>query len=223
MGLCIRAGYDNAISFSDFDDTDIKTIENCAWEKASDLLELSEVYSSSKPSFIFLPGHRKLLLSLPKAINSFTTKKRKKNLFQVSTKEAAEPIVEESIELLTENELIDLKSVLVEKLNKSARAIGLSLVFSENSIVSDIETYISNSLKTKKFPSYRCLVKCCFCDKRIPCTHNSTWQISNLESHLKVHIKSNTQVEHNASAKENFENAELNAVLGIQTSIHSSL
>lgn len=65
--LCIRSGYDNAISFLDFDDSDVKNIESCAWEKASDLLELPEIYSSHKPTFTFL--------ALPKRISDFKTKK----------------------------------------------------------------------------------------------------------------------------------------------------
>lgn len=209
--LCIRSGYDNAISFLDFDDSDVKNIESCAWEKASDLLELSEIYSSHKPTFTFLPGHRKLLLTLPKRISDFKTKKSRKNLFKVSNTEAAKPITEETIELLTEDEINNIKGDLVTRLNKSVSAIGLSANFSECSIVSDIETYISQSLKKTKSASYRCMVQCCSCAKRIPCTHNSSWRISNFESHLKSHAKERQN-------QENAHTEELNKVLGLKDS-----
>lgn len=215
--LCVRAGYDNAIVFLEFGEDDIKLIEQHARENESQLIKKSKIYCNIKP-FAFLPGHRKVLTSLSSKIRSFKSKKKcKKNLFQVTIAEASKAIVEETVELLTENELSDIKIKLLAKLNTFARSIGLRPDFSDSSIATDIETYIPTSLKRKKTASYRCLVKCILCNKRIPCTHNSHWQTSNFENHLKTHnnLNPNNQVGQNNGIAVNGGNSEeLNELLG---------
>lgn len=212
MQLCIKAGYDNAIVFLEFGEDDIKLIEQYAQEKESELIEKSAIYCNIKP-FAFLPGHRKVLTLLSSKIKSFKSKKKcKKNLFHVAKAEASKAIVEETIELLSNDELNDIKRKLLEKLNIFARSIGLSPDFSDSSISTDIEPYIPTSLKKKKTASYRCIVKCSCCNKRIPCTHNSYWQSGNLENHLRTH----TNLNPTSQANSNIEN-----VVGNTTAINS--
>lgn len=47
--------------------------------------------------------------------------------------------------------------------------------------IGDIQTCISRAGKVV----YKCSVPCPSCDSKIPCIFNKSWQISNLEKHLK--------------------------------------
>lgn len=231
--LCKKSGYDNALSFLNFDESDINTIEIHARQNAIELLEESEVYSTIKP-FEFLPGHRKILLTLESKIKSFINRKNKKNLFKISETEGSKldskPNVEETVELLTDNELNGIKSELLNKLNVSAKTIGLKITFSEQNIVSDIEPYISQSVKKRNTASYKCMIKCGLCCKRVPCTYIIKWQTGNFDNHLKTHavnlaeekIDENveqTQQEKDESSQLNSD--ELNSVLGLSNQTNS--
>lgn len=55
------------------------------------------------------------------------------------------------------------------------------------------------------------MVQCCSCAKRIPCTYNSSWRITNLESHIKSHAKERKN-------EENAHTEKLNKVLGLKDS-----
>lgn len=190
INICRRAGYDNALAILDFDVSDIKTIEEHTEQYSRDILNESDIYSDVRP-FVFKPGHKKLLLTLPNKIHGFKNCKSRKNLFNSTKLEASKPFVEkvvEEVELLTESEISDLREKLIDKINYSVRVCGLQAVFSTAEVVTDIEPYISHSLKNQKKPSYKCHVKCALCEKLIPCTHNSHWQISNLDRHLKNHL-----------------------------------
>lgn len=181
------------------------------------MLKESDLYSEVKP-FLFLPGHRKLLFTLPTKIHGFKNNKSRKNLFNIAKSQASTSIEEEYIELLTDTETDVLIQNLIKKLNSSARLIGLSAVFTQSEIVSGIETYISHTAIKLKNPSYKCMVKCALCNKRIPCTHNKLWQISNFEKHLKIHLSC-----HAINNPEDNNNANNNTSETIQQAAQSSV
>lgn len=193
--LLFRAGYDNAFSILDIDESDLKLIEEHAEQKSQDLLLKSGTYSEVKP-FRFLPGHKKLIYSLPKKIHGFKNKRCRKNLFNIPEVQAqVQTLAEETIELDSESEIAKLKENLLSKLNKSASVVNsnvdLNIIFTEAELTA-VEQYISNSIKVGRKaskPSYKCMVKCVMCEKNIPCTYNSYWQTSNLEKHFKLHIE----------------------------------
>lgn len=218
MEICKRSGYDNALAFLDFNESDLKILENFAEENLQELVKETDAYSEVKP-FAFLPGHRKLLIGLPNKIADFKNRKSKKNLFKTSKIEARAPYTEEVVEILTETEISKLKESLLQKINVCLLSIGLDSVFTETNLVSEFEIYISNTLKKLTKPSYKVLVKCILCDKRIPCTHNSHWQICNLDKHIKTHMNLSTT----ANIAPNKENSTNIQHIINQTEVHSML
>lgn len=134
----------------------------------------------------FKPGHRILIIAISKKAKQFLKDKlsTKKNDTEASTLEI--------VEILTPEEINNIRATLINKLNSSAQQNGLNIKFTENEI-SAIETYISHSQSATNKPSYKCIVKCALCQKSVPCTHNGHWQTSNLESHLKKEANNITQ------------------------------
>lgn len=196
LNVLIAAGYDNALSISEFNEADIVTIESFTEENLRDVLETSKIYANVKP-FVFLPGHKKLLIGLPNKLYSFKNRKCRKNLFATPKQEAqeigSEPQVigseVEVVELLTDDEINSLKKKLVKKLNSRAQSFGIETLFSVENIVSDLEPYIIQARSALNKVTYKCSVKCVQCEVSKPCTCVGHWQVSNLEKHLKEHLK----------------------------------
>lgn len=170
------------------DDTEIGIIEEFVTKNLQHLLKDSKLYTQSN-CFKFLPGHRRLLLSLPNKaidfINSKTKSKTKTNAEAVCGASSVKP--QQTIELLTDEEIEILKKSLILKLNNYTRTAGLTTEFKEDALVGSIDPYISHSRTSDKKPSYKCSIKCIFCAKVVPCTHHGYWQTSNLENHVKSH------------------------------------
>lgn len=197
VNILISAGYDSALSIADLNDNDIAVIENHVSQKlaqkSADLLQNSDLYSETNP-FQFLPGHRKLLLTLKSRAISFIEDNRKPN-----KKHTKVPLIEaersniEELELLTDEELNVMKNELLQKLSALSHTISLGLKFEDKNIVTSIDAYISNNskklnnYKKSNTPSYKCSVKCVKCERVIPCTHNIRWETGNIEKHLKTH------------------------------------
>lgn len=243
--ILIAAGYDNALSIENIDESDIKLIEEHAEQKSKHLIKQLENYNL-EDKFEFLPGHRKLLFYLKEKIREFQEIKISK-LFESSEELALTPAAatasgeesREEIELFTADERSDLKKTLLTKLNASASATTLHSEFTEEHIVSTIDVYISTSQIRRTNPrknissrhSYKCTVKCTNCDRVIPCTFTSHWQIGNLDKHLKTHISntdsnsisnhtSNDNIQPSISTSEQYKltiNEELDVVLGLIT------
>lgn len=188
----ICAGFDNAMSLTGINEEDIILIEQYAAENCRHLIDLD---IDEKGTFKLKPGHRKLVLNLSekvikyledKTLDKTKDKASKKKLDQ--SKENRTHNEYEEIELLSKQEITELKANLISKLIACARLNGLSIEFTEKEI-GDIETYISYSRTATNKPSYKCLVKCPFCTKFVPCTHNGHWQTSNLDKHIKKEAK----------------------------------
>lgn len=183
--ILVASGYDNAICVAEISEQDINDIEIHVNNNLTPLVQKSEVYKSLE-TFAFLPGHRKLLLSLPQKVKEFQNPKSKKNDENQNQK------TYEEIELLTENELEKLKNNLLTKVNSVAKAIGIKQVFTKDNFIGTLDTYISQSQCTNSKPSYKCTLKCVQCVKEVPCTWNGYWRVGNLDRHLKSHIEINT-------------------------------
>lgn len=218
--ILIESGFDNEISISELCNDDIKIIEEFVESNLKHSIENSGIYNLNE-KFVFLPGHRKLILSLPKRLKEFENNKKKR---KEKSETEQENVINEEIELLTQSEINDLKDKLLSKLTKSAKNYGLK-EFTEEEVLSSIDVYINHSNnKTHQKPSYKCIIKCIECEKQVPCTWNGYWQIGNLDKHLKNHMKNtvaqNAENQNNSNENHNKNNneKELNQVLGIQES-----
>lgn len=200
----ISSGYDCPLSIAGLDEEDIEIIQNHVANKASYLLKDHVIYSE-QPSFELLPGHRKVLFTLKHKAIEFGERKNKSN-----SRAASEEVV-----LLTENELAKIKEKLINKLNTKGSP-QIKVTFTELNIVTPIDPYISHNSRsfargkvTKS--AYRCDVKCCFCDKIIPCTFNKHWELGNIETHLKnKHLNVDSNINMNATLNETEINNMLN-------------
>lgn len=176
--ILISAGFDNALSIADLSDSDINIIQNHAQQNLKELISQSTVYRNTE-QFVFLPGHKKTLISLSVKAKEFIEQKKVHEQVQ-------------QMELLDVDEIEILKNKLFE--NTYCESLGLSTKFDEKNLTSSIDAYVShNSRHSNKKPGYKCTVKCISCVKQIPCTHNSRWETSNLEKHLKIHNEEQQQ------------------------------
>lgn len=195
----ILAGFDNAMSLSELEDSDIIAIEKFASEKCVHLIELD----SENGEFKFKPGHRKLLFNISKKANNFLEEKASK---KKQSQSQARGEVEE-IEILSSDEITKLRENLINRINATCKLHGLDILFTEQEI-SAIEPYISYSRSALNKPSYKCLVKCVVCDKSVPCTHNGHWQTSNLENHIKKEGKCREKAKTNSENTVQLQNTE---------------
>lgn len=132
-------------------------------------------------TFSFLPGHRKLLLTLSDKVKLFLNPIQRTQYQLQNTAE--------EVELFSDEEVVVLKKKLFDKLNSSVSTIEINKKFTEDNLIGSIDAFISQSRFSHGKPTYKCFLKCVECEKSIPCTFIGYWQISNLERHLKSHIK----------------------------------
>lgn len=141
--ILISAGYDNALSIAELDETDINVLQTYTQTNLKSLLDESTFYKNCE-KFEFLPGHHRTILKVSEKAKEYIEKKKSDN----ST-------VQE-FELLTDEE-VKLNSVVIQN--------HLNIQFTENSLTSAIDAYIShNSRHSKNKPSYKCHLKCTMCD-----------------------------------------------------------
>lgn len=189
----MTAGYDNALSLSCIEESDISTLEAHVEEKLRGLIEQSSSYRDVKP-FKFLPGHIKTLNTLRVKAEQFIASKKNQNF---------------ELELLSEEEVADLPKQLFSKLNSIETPEGTE-EFSETSLKSTVDAYISHSSKSvSNKAAYRCSVKCVLCPKVIPCTFNRRWETSNIEKHIKTHSPEKSTLQKENLSKPSHSNSNL--------------
>lgn len=172
------SGFDCELSLKEIDEKSIELIEERVNTNlvANDLETVSALKGSTyeqKPlPFRFLLGHKILILSIPEKINSLKKNKTKKRL----GKRLLGQIENDSEEKVYGPE--EYKNALLLKLKNYADKYKLNFEIKENNI--------------KKFTQVnkviRCVVQCCFCETKIPCTFHTFWIISNLTAHIRGHL-----------------------------------
>lgn len=127
---------------------------------------------SSSKEFRFKPGHKSILLLLPKALSEYkeNAKQKKKNSTQQDNIEV--------VEVEAEVEVEQLKEKLLQKLFDFANKNLFEIIFEKSSI----RNYIHSNKPHCKF-------SCPLCSRSYKCYHTSYWNISNLEKHLKSHFE----------------------------------
>lgn len=122
-----------------------------------------------------MPGHKILILSIPKHIEDFKTKKQSKaNNSKNLAKDSSERPNETRI-----REPESIKSELLLKLKSYANKLNLKFEIKPDQItnISQIDNIV------------KCLVSCSLCDIRVPCKFDQFWKISNLTAHIRNHFK----------------------------------
>lgn len=94
------------------------------------------------------------------------------------------PVISEELEVLSADELINLKFLLVEKISKFCQKLNINIENLSSSFIGDNLDVIINS---NGHCVYKTTCTCHICEVKIPCIHNKYWQISHLEKHIKTH------------------------------------
>lgn len=163
--ILTETGFDNKISISTLNEKNIEEIEKYV-NKKKDILQNSKVYTESDV-FEFKPGHRSLILSLPKKFAEYTQSEKNKPKSNNNLKNSKSDD--------------QLKNELISKLEIFSTKRKLNLKFTPNFVTDFI----------KENHCYRCRIKCPLCPKKFTCTYVSHWAASNFEAHVKSHITSN--------------------------------
>lgn len=165
LNIC---GFDNSLSLKGINEETIKLIEETVNENTSVLK--GSVYEAKLP-FKFLPGHKILILSIPKHIVDFKAKKQSKaNKSGNSSERPKESRIREPE---------SIKSELLLKLKSYANKLNLKFEIKPDQItnISQIDNIV------------KCVVSCSLCDIRVPCKFDQFWKISNLTAHIRNHFK----------------------------------
>lgn len=165
--ILIECGFEDEISIGQINESAIEKIEEYV-RKNKELLK--DIKFENEENFVFLLGHRCLLLELPNKVRDFIESKPKRS--KKGSNKINENIDEESA-----------KNGLIQKLNNYSEKFSLGFVIrSEN--ISQLEKVEQN---------FKCKVHCpflvCTCEKI--CTFKAHWEVSNFIKHVKSHYEFN--------------------------------
>lgn len=172
------SGFDSELSLKEINEKTIESIEQIVNENLSaNNLEIvsalkGSVYEKKPLPFHFLLGHKILLSSLPERIDSIKRKKETRRKFT------------EDSEVIENRGPEEYKKSLLLKLKKYSEKHELNFEIEESQIkkISQINQVT------------RCVVQCCFCETKIPCTFTTYWRISNLIAHIRGHLQNPSQI-----------------------------
>lgn len=176
LNIC---GFDSELSLKEINEATIKSIEeqvnqSFAQNNADIVSALSNSSYKDKPlPFEFLLGHRLLILSIAKTIDSIKEDKTRKSLGKSLDNLQNEP--EESEADHSPIVIDELKQSLARKFQAYAKKHKLNFEINENHI---------NKFSRKKGVTF-CVVKCCFCETKRSCKFTTNWEISNITSHIR--------------------------------------
>lgn len=166
-----ETGFDTEIALLELNEANVRSIIEEYTQQNLDILH-ETIYENCEP-FKFLPGHRALLLAIPKRISSFKESKKQKR--KNTTNHLQQPVDETATDAPDDLELE--KKQLIEKLHKFCKNINLFLDLS----LGDISDFIVLNDRI------RCRVSCPYCQNKYWCLKKKHWAVSNIESHLKKH------------------------------------
>lgn len=167
--ILTACGYDSELAITGLRKEDLETIERevnenkIILENCKKLGKTHKNNHNSNERFVLKPGHKSLILGLPKRFEQFLEAKKNKQRSNAKKK--------------NENEL---KSKLIKKLKNYM----LSFSFNINFAQSDLSEFVF----VQDENCYTCRVKCSFCMKFFPCKFTTYWVVNNFETHLKKHV-----------------------------------
>lgn len=169
-------GLDNDLAFELIDSNAIDNLEKVVNEN-KEILKKSSYEKTIQEPFKFSFGHRLLLLNLSKKYKEFTEDKKNKKFAR------KQRLIElNESEYQSNNTPEHLISLLIDKLNKYSDKFNLG--------------YKITADQVKKFNQKEgdalCVVKCPYCEIKVPCSFASHWRISNFNHHVKTHLSFET-------------------------------
>lgn len=168
--ILINSGFDNQLSILSITSDTITEIESFVKQFVlvnKDLLKETAYKNVDIPNFKFLPGHRDLLLSLPKRVSELN----KINIEKKSKKSKVAAVNSTQLEKSPNS----LQDILIAKLNKIPFIKSAPAIITKNSIL---------DFSCESVP--KCKVRCPLCEKIVPCIYNKYWVISNVSRHGKL-------------------------------------
>lgn len=161
----VEAGFDSETSILLIDQNSIVEIESYI-NSNKDILKNSiyESFTDENKTFKFKPGHKAAILSVPNKI-----KKIKPH-----------SVLEAGLEENSEDEDDILKQAIINKIAKFVSKLPLDVCLDET-CVSDLHKEESGKIK--------CKFECPICARKLSCEYKKYWIVSNLERHLKNHLK----------------------------------
>lgn len=178
--LMVRAGYDSILSLSQINENKVAEIENFLNTNRQIISELKCCHTAwyqNMENFIFLPGHKSIILSLPDQIKAMTEK----------TMEKTNPISKSKRnKVQSDEELINhLVSNLQEFTKNQAEKAGFEMT---TEVISPINIHhFERTSNTDSFVA-KCRFSCPFCSKSYAVAYKKFWMSSNVTTHLKMHI-----------------------------------
>lgn len=166
----METAFDTEQALENLNSEDLINIENYI-EESRDLLA-GTIYENKTP-FRFFPGHRALLLNIPKKIAEKKLEKKEKK----SKSDGLNNTLD--IGLIDDEQKQKYKTELIAKLTNYCTKIGLYL----NLETKDISNFVSHKDRIK------CFVQCphCTVKKTFTCFKEKYWAYSTFSSHLKKH------------------------------------
>lgn len=174
--IIIEAGFDAESAIATIDLNSIINIQDHINENK--IILKDTVYESvleNDLQFKLKPGHKSIILDLPKLLKEFEAKKRSAPNPQISNEEEEEK----------QREIESLKKQLINKLNGFARKCMFDITFEETSIF---------DFREEK-AVYKCRFECPICMKKIRCEYKRYWFVSNFQKHIKNHLIRDIRVE----------------------------
>lgn len=190
-------GFDTELSIISLKENDINTIEKIVNQKKT-LLSKSVLYNENE-TFEFKPGHRSLILSLPKRFEAYLEFK-KSNQQQANTQRLNKKPENINPKNKSNDQLI---SELIEKLMKYMQKWHYSVVFTKNDV--------SNFNKDQNV--CKCKIKCPFCAKFYVCSYSKHWAVSNFEAHIKKHINDASGIQKHSQTSQSQSRSQSNEIL----------
>lgn len=159
--IIVESGFDSELALTTIDHSSIKSIEDYVNDNRVILVDTVYEHSiENNLDFKLKPGHKAIILGLPKALQNYELKNKKKR--------ATKNVDEEN-----------LKQFLLKKITNFATKCSFDLQFDLN--------LISEFCQVNE--AHKCRFKCPVCPTKIRCEYKKYWLISNLEKHIKNHYR----------------------------------
>lgn len=176
--ILIQSGFNTFASLRQIDEKVLNEIESFVTANRSIINNIDccgkDQYKNNE-NFRFLPGHKAIVLNLPKYVTEFEQKnpnKKKSKSIEVAP-EAALTISDE-----------DMKKQLLSNLEKYFRKLNYDL---PGNIMTDRNIIMFE--RQQNDTDVKCKYSCPFCVKIIPVNFKKYWRSANITSHFKQHVE----------------------------------